>query len=187
MRYFALTITACLVLVACGGSDGGASCKEDYWDGTYGTCLPSDWIVVDSETLRQRGVPEDTVVAFQSEIPISGQFPTVTVTRESLAKVTSPQAYSDASVRAVTVLPGYKELDTRDLRVAGEKVRLHIFKAQPTADEPERRFYQVSTVSEGVGYSVTATTPVSVEDELENQVLLLLRESIFSEDTEEKE
>lgn len=180
---------ACFVLASCGGgSDGGdAACKEDYWDGAYGTCLPSDWVVIDGETLRRRGVPEDTVVAFQSEIPISGQFPTVTVTQEVLVRATSPQAYSDASIRAVTVLPGYQELDTKDMRVAGEKVRLHVFSAQPTADEPLRRFYQVSTVSDGVGYSITATTPVSVEDSLENQVLLILRGSMFAETTTEEE
>ena len=56
-----------------------------------------------------------------------------------------------------------------------------MFKAQPTADEPLRRFYQVSTVSDGMGYSITATTPVSVEADLENQVLLILRESVFAE------
>jgi len=180
-RVFALTMTV-VVLTACSGRDSdGIACKEDYWDGVFGTCLPSDWVVIDAETLRQRGVPQDTIVAFQSTIPLSGQFPTVTVTREVLANVVSPQVYSEASVRAVTVLPGYEELDTRDLRVAEEKVKLHVFKAQPTADEPLRRFYQVSTVSEGIGYSITATTPASVEADLENQVLLILRESVFAE------
>jgi len=189
MKYRALVLTTCFILASCGGGSAGgdAACKEDYWDGTYGTCLPSDWVVIDSETLRQRGVPEDTVVAFQSEIPISGQFPTVTVTQEVLARATSPQVYSDASIRSVTVLPGYKELDTLDMRVAGEKVRLHVFAAQPTADEPLRRFYQVSTVSDGVGYSITATTPASVEELLENQVLLILRESVFAETTVKEE
>jgi len=187
MKYRALLLTVCLTLVACGGDGGGETvCKSDYWDGVYGTCLPSDWIVIDSETLRQRGVPEDTIVAFQSEIPVSGQFPTITVTKEPLSDVVTPQSYSDASVRAVAVLPGYVEVDTKDTLIAGEKVSLHIFKAQPTSDEPLRRFYQVSTVSVGVGYSITGTTPVSLEDSLENQVILILRESVFAELVEEE-
>lgn len=175
------------MLTACSGGGGETSCKQDYWDGTYGTCLPEDWVAIDSETLRQRGVPTDTLVAFQSEIPVSGQFPTVAVTREPLMQEVTPQAYSDASVRAVTVLPSYEELDTRDLVIAGEKVTLHVFKAQPAAKEPLRRFYQVSTVVENAGYSLTATAPVSLEDELENQILLILRESSFADPEKEEE
>ena len=187
MRYRALLLTSFLVLAACGGGGGNdTACKSDYWDGTYGTCLPGGWVVIESETLRQRGVPEDTIVAFQSEIPVSGQFPTITVTKEPLIDVVTPQTYSNASIRAVTVLPGYGEIDTRDILVAGEKVSLHIFKAQPSKDEPLRRFYQVSTVSDGVGYSITGTTPVALEDSLENQILLILRQSVFAEPTEGK-
>lgn len=189
MKYRAFVLLTFFSLAACGGGggDGNTACKEDYWDGTYGTCLPDDWVVIDGETLRQRGVPDDTIVAFQSEVPVSGQFPTVTVTREALTQVVSPQAYSSASIRAVTSLPGYLEMDTRDLRVAGEKIRLHVFKAQPTADEPVRRFFQVSTVSDGVGYSITATTPVSLEEPLENEVLLIMRESVFADADDEKD
>lgn len=196
MKRCVLSFACVLLLAACSGGDSAAdsACKQDYWDGTYGTCLPEDWVVVDPETLRQRGVPADTVVAFQSEIPVSGQFPTVAVTREPLAQVVTPQAYSDASMRAVTVLPGYAQVDSRDIRIGEDKLRLHIFKAQPAVEEPLRRFYQVSTVADGVGYSITATTPVSVDESIENQVLLILRESIFAdpekqaqEEEEEKE
>ena len=188
MRYRLLLLTLCLPLAACGDDDGGGnvSCKSDYWDGTYGTCLPDNWVVIDSETLRQRGVPGDTIVAFQSEVPVSGQFPTVTVTREPLIDVVDPEDYSSASVRAVTVLPGYQELDTRETNIAGEKVHMHVFKAQPAEGETLRRFFQVSTVAKGAGYSVTATTPVSLDDALENQVLLILRESIFEGEEEEE-
>jgi len=183
MRYHVLLLAACFTLAACGDGGGGTNiaCKTDYWDGTYGTCLPDHWMVIDGETLRQRGVPTDTIVAFQSDVPVSGQFPTVTVTREPLRKAVSAKDYSSASVRAVTVLPGYEEIDTRETTIAGEDVHMHIFKAQPAEGETLRRFFQVSTVANGVGYSVTATTPVSLDAALENQVTLILRESIFEE------
>lgn len=181
MKVRPLILAACVILTACGENGGGAkvACASDYWDGTYGTCLPEGWVVVDSETLRQRGVPRDTLVAFQSEVPVSGQFPTVVVTQESLQGPVTAQDYSSASVRAVTVLPGYREIDTRKASVAGETVEVHVFTAQPAEGETLRRFYQVSTVSKGIGYSITATTPVSLNDALEDQVLLILQESIF--------
>jgi len=172
--------TIAVLLTACGGDKGGSSCKQDYWDGErFGTCLPDDWIVIDTETLRQRGVPDDTLVAFQSDVPVAGQFPTVSLTWEPLAQVVKPADYSAANIRSVGVFPGYKQVDARDIRIDDEKLTLHIFTAQPVSDEPLHRYYQVSTVIGSDGYTLTATTPVSVDDDLENQILLIMRNATF--------
>ncbi len=156
------------------------ACEQEYWDGTYGTCLPEGWVVVDRETRAQRGVPEEVVVAFQSEQSVSGQFPTVTVTREPLNTVVDPASYSQASVRAVSVLPGYTLLDSQNVTIDDTRVTLHVFIAQPVASEPQRRFYQVSTVSGSAGYTVTGLLPVSIDEE-EEEILLVLRNSTFQE------
>lgn len=136
---------------------------------------------MNQETLRQRGVPEDTVVAFQAEEPSSGQFPTVTVTKEQLTEQVEPSAYSEASVRSVTILPKYTLIDSTQTNIDGQSLSLHVFTAQPISDEPVRRFYQVSTVSDGVGYTVTATTPVAAEDALEKQVYFILGSTTFED------
>ena len=168
-------ILCCLLLSACSGGGGEESaCVQDYWDGEVGTCLPENWIVVDSETLLQRGVPPETIVAFQAEQAVSGQFPTVAITRETLSQDVSAKDYSDASVRSVSVLQGYEEVDTRDISVDAEKVSLHIFTAQPDDGEPRRRYYQVSMPKGRKGYTMTATTPVAIEDAAEGQVLAIL-------------
>ncbi|MDA1208705.1 MAG: hypothetical protein O2904_01590 [bacterium] len=172
--------TITLFLTACGGDGGSTSCTQDYWDGErFGTCIPDDWAVIDTETLRQRGVSEDTLVAFQSDIPVAGQFPTVSLTWEPLAQVVKPADYSAANIRSVGVFPGYKQLDARDIRIDDESLRLHIFTAQPVSSEPLRRYYQVSTVVGSDGYTLTATTPLSLEDSLEDQILLILRNATF--------
>lgn len=187
MKRFTLYLSAAaLLLTACGGDSGAVSCANDYWDGTYGTCLPEDWAIVNAETLRQRGVPEDTLVAFQSEVPVSGQFPTVVVTREPLATVVTPEAYSEASIRSVATLPNYAQIDERDVRLDDTSLKMTIFTAQPTADEPLRRFYQISTVAGGVGYTITGTTPVSPGDSLDEQIQLIIRESTFAGGDEEE-
>lgn len=171
-----------LVLTACSGSGDTVACENDYWDGVYGTCLPADWIVVNTETLRQRGVPDGTIVAFQSELAVSGQFPTITVTKEALAEAATPEVYSQASIRSVALLPNYTQLDGKDVRIDGSSLTLHVFTAQPIEDEPARRFYQLSTVANDVGYTITATTPVSPGETVESQVQLILRESTFTEE-----
>ena len=185
MKRFVSIALACTVLAACGGgSEDRISCRE-YWDETFGSCLPDEWIVIERETLRQRGVPEDTVIAFQSQVAVSGQFPTFAVTREALAQVMQPKTYSDANIRSVTVLPGYTEVDVRDLRIDGETVGLHVFNAQPVAEEPMRRFYQASTVTEdGVGYTLTATLPVSFSDDVESEIFVMFEEATFVESEE---
>lgn len=176
-----------ILLSAC--SDGGGTetaCTEDYWNGEIGTCLPDGWIVVGSETLLQRGVPPETLVAFQAEQAASGQFPTVAVTREALSQEVSAEDYSAASIRSVSVLPGYEQVDNRDLTIDAAKVSLHIFTAQPDEGEPRRRYYQVSVPKAQRGYTMTATTPVAIEDSLEQQVLAIVEGFTLEEPVKEK-
>jgi len=166
-----------LFLAACGGGTTVAKCDQDYWDGTYGTCLPAGWAVVDRETLRQRGVPDETIAAFKAEASVSGQFPSITVTREALSQPMTPNDYSEASMRSVSVLPGYSLADTKKVTIDGESLSLHIFTAQPVETDPARRFYQLSTSKDSVGYTVTAAVPMFIDDSVESEVLLILKSS----------
>lgn len=185
MRKTLAFVGVTLLLSACGGSSAEITCESAYWDGTIGTCLPNGWRVVDRDELDERGIPGEVLVAFQSEEPYAGQFATVTVTREILAQdLTSPE-YSEASVASVKGLPGYTEVDEQTVSVDGEDVLMHIFTAQPQEDQPESRFYQVSAVSNNEGYTFTGATPVSVSDELEAQVQLILSSASFQEAKEE--
>ncbi|MAE68426.1 MAG: hypothetical protein QF793_00030 [Candidatus Peribacteraceae bacterium] len=180
-------LSVSLLLTACGGGSGDkVSCDVNYWDGTFGTCLPESWEILNTETLRQRGVPEETIAAFQSSESHSGQFPTVAVTRERLANVVDPKQYSDANMRSVEVLDGYEHVDTRDFEIDGSKISLHVFTGQPIEGEPRRRFYQVSTTVEDTGYTVTAVSPVSINKELEGHILLILEQVTFEEPKEEE-
>ncbi|MBU2213358.1 hypothetical protein KKC44_00025 [Patescibacteria group bacterium] len=183
LPFFALAF----LLTACGG--GGSAkveCETDFWNGTVGTCLPAGWITMDRETLRQRGVPDETVAAFRSEESVSGQFPSVTVTQEPLAAKISAQDYSEASVRSVSVLPGYTLIDSPSVKIDGKEVTLHIFSAQPVEDEPARRFYQVSTIAGDTGYTVTAAAPLFVENDLENAIRFILMSATFEAPAEEE-
>lgn len=182
-RFFAVSAMA-LLLSACGGSSGRnnrTACAERYWDGEVGLCLPSGWRTISKEALRQRNMPEEVVVAFQTEEALAGQFPTVTVTVEDLDREVTPADYSAASMRAVTALPNYTLIDTRDAIVDDAEVNLHIFTAQPIAEEPARRFFQISTVSDRTGYTFTGLTPVSVPDAIEKQVVGILESATFTD------
>lgn len=182
MKHRLAIITAAFLLTSCGGgSSDRTGCETDYWDGTVGTCLPSGWETLDQETLRQRGVPEETIVVFQSEESVSGQFPTVAVTRERLASEVGSTAYSDANIRSIEVIDGYKHIDTKEKEVAGEKVSLHTFSAQPIEGEPRRRYYQVSLTEGDVGYTVTAVSPVSIGANLEKKMMVLIENFTLDE------
>jgi hypothetical protein len=181
MKRTAVPLLACLLLAACGGGGSQeAACEFGYWDGQIGTCLPEGWHALERGELDDRGVPAEVVTAFQSDTPVSGQFATVTVTREVLTTPLSSTEYSEASVQSVQGLPGYDEVDQKDIEIDGEEVSLHVFTAQPRDDQPESRFYQVSAVSGTTGYTFTAATPVSVGSDLEEQILLILRSATFT-------
>lgn len=180
-------LVAFFLLVSCGGGGGGeTSCDVQYWDGTLGTCLPASWHVVTAEQLQARGVPEDVLVAFQSDDAVSGQFPIVTVTSEILSGEYASDQYSEESVQSVQGLPGYELIDQRSLTVDGEDVRMHIFGAQPVNEEPKQRFYQVSAVHEQVGYTLTAVLPLSIEGDWEEAVTLILGKLSFVDPEETK-
>jgi hypothetical protein len=182
MRKTLAIVGFCLVLAACGGSNSTATaCSTTYWNGTVGTCLPSDWQAVERADLDKRGVPAEVIVAFQSKVPYSGQFATVTVTRETLGQPLTSKQYSDASIASVQGLPAYTKVDLQKTTVDGEDVQLHIFTAQPRKDAPESRFYQVSAVSGGIGYTFTAAIPVAPPKELEQGVLTIMKAVTFKD------
>ncbi len=187
MKKFLLSALSLLVLAACGGGSTAVACTNQYWDGAVGTCLPSGWHVVDRTALDQRGVPPEVVVAFQADQPFSGQFATVTVTREALSKQMTSTEYSEASIQTVSTMAGYTKVDTTSLTIDGEKVTLHTFTAQPRTDQPKTRFFQVSVASGTTGYTYTAATPVAVDSTLEQQVLLILKNVTLKAPTAKKE
>jgi hypothetical protein len=186
MKRFLVSLAFSPLIVACSSSGGDLVCETDYWDGTFGTCLPAEWAIVNKETLRQRGVPQETFVAFQSELAESGQFPTVSVTKEFLTEEILSNNYSDASIRSVTTLPEYAQIDLQDVKIDGESVQLHIFSLRPLETEPARRFYQISIVQNKIGYTITGTVPLSPSEELESQIYLILKQSTFKAKEEDK-
>lgn len=174
-RFFnVVLLSGALLLVACGKGGGDIACHERYWDGVFGTCLPSGWKSVDPVSLRSRSVPEEVIAVFQADQFASNQIPTVIVTKEPLVRDWDAASYSDASIKSVQTLSGFSVLDERDVTVDGAKIRLHTFSAQPIPEEPVKRFYQLSTVVRKVGYTVTATLPLLPERDLEKQVFFIL-------------
>ncbi len=176
MRRLPILLSSVLLLVACSGSSktSGVTCKEQFWNGSVGTCLPVGWSVVPREKLTERGLPDEVVAAFERETAAAGQTPVVLVTKQTLAQDVDAKTYSDASIRSVTGLAGYKLIDTRALKIDGQDVQIHIYTAQPNADEPAHRFYQLSVATKGAGYTYTGLTPLSVDSTLESEVLLMM-------------
>ncbi len=179
MRRFPLLVLGFVLLSACGGGSTANVCDRGYFDGAIGACVPEGWQVFDRAALDIKGMPPEVVVAFQSETPSSGQFVTVTVTRETLAQPISSSDYSAASIQSVQGLPGYEEADRKSITIDEEDLDIHIFTAQPSSDQPASRFYQLSAVAEGIGYTFTAATPVTVDDEVEEQVISILESATF--------
>ncbi|MDD5751208.1 MAG: hypothetical protein PHS73_01665 [Candidatus Peribacteraceae bacterium] len=169
-----------LLLSACGGGGSGSAITcASYWFDSVGACLPEGWRVLDRAALDERGAPEDVIVAFQRDEAVSGQYPTVTITREPLTGSIDSVSYNEATMRSVAVLPGFKELDSRKIQIDEESLLVHVFHAQPVQEEPQRRFSQVSVVHDGNGYSITALTPVSVNNTLEGAVAQILQSVTF--------
>lgn len=183
MRRTLATLAICCLLTACSSTKSSttSTCKDQYWDGEVGLCLPAGWSVVDRETLARRGVPEETVVALQAEKAVSGQYPTITVTRETLGSTVDSATYSQASIRSVSTLPNYKRIDEKQVKIGTEKLNIHVFNSKPLTEEPERRFNQLSIVHGLVGYTITGLTPISVASSTEKEIQSILQSIIFTD------
>ncbi len=186
-RFLLPLFTLAILLTACGGGGGSSDCDNEYSDSSLNLCLPDKWIVMDRETRRQRGIPDETIVAIRFEEAISGQFPAVTVTKETMKREVTPLDYSEAGIRSVSTLPGYTLTDTKEVKVDGEKVSMHIFTAQPISDEPARKFFQISTVTGNEGYTITAAAPLFIESSIEKQIETIVMSISFDKESEEEE
>lgn len=175
-------IVATLLLTSCGssGTTPSASCVSTYWDGTIGTCLPAGWNALSHDEVIARGMPADVVIAFQAADALSGQFPTITVTRERLQQAMAPAAYSAASVALVARRSDYAKIDTKEVTIDSQKVILHVFSAQPLTGEPKQRFYQLASTSGETGYVFTAALPLSAPESVVSQVTLILTNVTFT-------
>jgi len=64
---------------------------------------------------------------------------------------------------------------------------MHVFTAQPISDEPARKFYQISTVKENDGYTITAASPLFIESSIEKQIESIVMSISFEKEAEESE
>lgn len=164
-----------LALASCGGSSSTAvSCKDQYWDGTVALCVPTGWSTMDQETMRQRGLGEETIVVLQSDEAVSGQFPTFTVTREYLGQEVDAPAYENESTRLMkSAVAGYKQIDSRATDLDGKTMHVHVFSGQLREGSPQRRYYQLSTAANKTGFTFMVMAPLSVPDTLQKQINLM--------------
>jgi hypothetical protein len=176
-----LIVGAVALLAGCssGGSSKEVVCDQQFWNNIFSACLPKDWRVLSAETLRQLGVPEETVAAFQFTVPHAGQLDTVTVTREPLSEEMTTTDYSQSNVLAVSALPDYKLIDKQTVYIDGKESALHIFSARPSADQPIRRYYQISVTKDRDGYTFTGSFPLSIQESEAEQVQFILKNVSF--------
>lgn len=178
-----LTLVA---LTACGSGSSSSStvtCDQKFWNGMFAACLPKGWRVLSQDALRQLGVPEETVAAFQFETPHAGQLDTVTAVREPLSQDMTTTEYSNSNMLAVSALPDYKLIDKTVVTIDGRESALHVFSARPTPEQPIRRYYQLSAASERTGYAFTGSFPLSIQDSEADQVEFILKNVSFVDPT----
>ena len=178
MRRFFLLLSLVFLSTACGVTGSGSasvSCAQRFWNGAVSACLPDHWRVLSDESMRAMNLTEETIAAFQYETPHAGQIDTVVVTREPLPAPTDTHTYSEANILAVSALPEYSLIDKEVVTVDGAETALHIFSARLSANQPVRRYYQLSVASDRTGYTFTGSFPLSVQDSEASEVEFILR------------
>jgi hypothetical protein len=152
----------------------GGSCSDSVSAGPISMCISNLWEQVPEETLREEGVPEETLAAFQLKEQRAGQRDNIVVTEEHLPSPVSSKVYADINVQAVAATDEYLLIENRDVEIGGTETILHIFTAKPVPDLPARRFYQVS-ISKGMkGYVITGTLPFTVDSTVEDGLIEMI-------------
>jgi hypothetical protein len=165
------------LLAGCGASSSTSTvtCDQQFWNNEVAACLPKGWKVLSQEQLALLGVPEETVAAFQFETAHAGQTDSVTVTKETLVQETKTPDYSASSIQGVASLPEYKLLDKITVTVDGSETAIHVFSARTQADQPVRRYYQLSVAKDRVGYTFTGSFPLSIQESEAADVEFILK------------
>lgn len=190
MKRIFVAVVAATFLAGCGSSSSKSNkvvCEQQFWNTMFAACLPKGWRVLSNETLRQLGVPEETVAAFQFDTPHAGQLDTVTVTREPLSTEMKTPDYSQSNLLAVSALPDYRLIDKETVYIDGEQSSIHVFSARPSPDQPIRRYYQISVSKEKTGYTFTGSFPLSIEESEADQVKFILKNVSFNDPNPEEE
>ncbi len=186
-RFRSVALLLLLVaLTACGSSGSSSStvtCDQKFWNGMFAACLPKGWKVLSQDALKQLGVPEETVAAFQFATPHAGQLDTVTAIREPLSQTMTTTEYSNSNVLAVSALPDYKLIDKSVVMIDGKESALHVFSARPAPEQPIRRYYQLSAAVDRTGYAFTGSFPLSIEDTEASEVEFILKNVSFVDPT----
>jgi hypothetical protein len=161
-----------LILASCGSK--AKTCTDTLWVKDFGICIAEGWEQVPDATLKEEGVPIETVAAFHRTEERGGQRDNIVVSVESLPGTVSPLAYSEANIAVIEAIPDYALLEKNEVKIDGKVTILHVFTARPVADLPVRRFYQLSLVKGTSGYTFTGTLPFSTDDASEDAITDML-------------
>ena len=140
--------------------------------------MPDGWEQVPDAVLREEGVPEETIAAFQRREIRDGQRDNVVVSREKVAASVTALKYSTANIRTIEATPEYELKEKREVKAAGQDTILHIFTARPVPDLPGRIFYQLAIVLAERGYVVTGTLPLSADTATEEELVSLMLSAV---------
>lgn len=141
--------------------------------------------MVSAADLQSRGSPREVAVAFQADDAIGGRFPLVTVTTQSLTAGEKTADFDQQSRNAVKTMPAYTVVDEREVTVDEETSTLHVFTAQPIAEQPVQRFYQLSVAHDGQGFTLTGVLPLTVDTKDEAKMKTLLTHVTFEKPKDE--
>lgn len=187
VRHVVVGLLVILSLTACGG---GGKDKKIACTSTdvppLRLCIAEGWERMGTDQMASLKIPEETLAAFRSSSREDGQRFTLVATREEVSDVPHQIAYGEANRKSVQALPGYEHLEDREVTVAGSPAVLHTFVARPIADQPKRRFYQVSLLQESIGYTVTASSPLSIEKATEDSLFQMVQSPSFPASEEDR-
>ena len=153
-----LLLLPLILFVSCGEAAPSGQ-KNVLETNEYSMQIPATWAEVDDTSIKTT-LPEGTFRAAKATLALEGIYSKVTISKETLLLEMSSLKYADANItKAPLITSSYTKLDERDIDIAGEKTKLHIFNAKTSNDAPMLLFLQAYVVKDQhAGYTISFST-----------------------------
>jgi len=157
-----------LPMAACGGGKNKTYVNTEE---KISMDYPAEWLEVSADEIKNQIDPTGaTIAAFRDIANQEDNFvPNVNIVKEDLSADLTSDNYAAISItNTAKQMEAYEKLNVYSTKIAGQRTKIHIFKAKANASAQKNKYIQTYLVNNKKGYVITAAMPENFDKNKSN-------------------